>query len=90
MSLILRKVKRLRIHGHVGVTRKCPGRLLQRKPVASLNQAMGYTRPGERLHFAMENGHRNSGFSHEKWWIFPWQNVNVHQRVHGIRIADSH
>ena len=19
----------------------------------------------------MENGHRNSGFSHEKWWIFP-------------------
>ena len=25
---------------------------------------------------AMENGHRNSGFSHEKWWIFPWQNVS--------------
>jgi len=21
--------------------------------------------------FAIENGHRNSGFSHEKWWIFP-------------------
>ena len=20
----------------------------------------------------MENGHRNSGFTHEKWWIFPW------------------
>ena len=25
---------------------------------------------------AMENGHRNSGFSYEKWWIFPWQNVS--------------
>ena len=25
---------------------------------------------------AMENGHRNSGFSHWKWWIFPWQNVS--------------
>jgi hypothetical protein len=20
---------------------------------------------------AIENGHRNSEFSHEKWWIFP-------------------
>ena len=25
---------------------------------------------------AIENGHRNSGFSHSKWWIFPWQNVS--------------
>ena len=25
---------------------------------------------------AMENGHRKSGFSHEKWWICPWQNVS--------------
>ena len=25
---------------------------------------------------AMENGHRNGGFSHEKWWIFPWQHVS--------------
>ena len=25
---------------------------------------------------AMENGHWNSGFSHEKWWIFPWQYVS--------------
>ena len=24
----------------------------------------------------MENGHRNSGFSHEKWWIFPLQIVS--------------
>ena len=22
-------------------------------------------------YIAIENGHRNSGFSHEKWWIFP-------------------
>ena len=33
---------------------------------------------------AMENGHRNSGFSHEKWVDFPWQNVAVHQRVWDI------
>ena len=25
------------------------------------------TRPGERLQKAMENGHRNSEFPHEKW-----------------------
>ena len=25
---------------------------------------------------AMENGHRNSGFSHEKWWIFTLQTVS--------------
>ena len=32
---------------------------------------------------AMENGHRKSGFFPMKnfRWIFPWQNVNVHQRV---------
>jgi len=23
------------------------------------------------LQKAIENGHRNSGFSHSKWWIFP-------------------
>jgi hypothetical protein len=22
-------------------------------------------------YIAIENGHRNSEFSHEKWWIFP-------------------
>ena len=27
------------------------------------------TRPGKQP--AIENGHRNSGFTHEKWWIFP-------------------
>ena len=27
------------------------------------------TRPGERLQKAMENGHRNSGFSHKTWWF---------------------
>ena len=26
---------------------------------------------GKRLQLAIENCHRNSGFSHEKWWIFP-------------------
>ena len=28
--------------------------------------------PSGYLNIAMENGHRNSEFSHEKWWIFPW------------------
>ena len=23
-------------------------------------------------YIAIENGHRNSGFTHWKWWIFPW------------------
>ena len=32
--------------------------------------------PLVNLQKAIENGHRNSGFSHEKWWIFPWQNVS--------------
>ena len=27
------------------------------------------------------HGHRNSGFTHSKWWIFPWFFVNVYQRV---------
>ena len=26
---------------------------------------------GQRLQFAIENGHRNSGFTHEKWVDFP-------------------
>jgi len=33
---------------------------------------------------AIENGHRNSGFTHEKWWIFPSFFVNVYQRVLNI------
>ena len=27
--------------------------------------------PSGYVKIAIENGHRNSGFSHEKWWIFP-------------------
>ena len=27
---------------------------------------------------------RNSGFSHEKWWIFPWQNVSSPEGNHPI------
>ena len=37
---------------------------------------------GKRLHtVAIEHGHRNSGFSHKKWWIFPVRYVTVYQRV---------
>ena len=35
---------------------------------------MGYTLWWTNI--AIENGHRNSGFSHEKWVDFPWQNVS--------------
>ena len=31
---------------------------------------------GELTYIAIENGHRNSGFSHEKWWIVPLQTVS--------------
>ena len=31
---------------------------------------LGYY-PLVNIQKAMENGHRNSGFSHEQWWIFP-------------------
>ena len=31
--------------------------------------------------FAMENGHGNSGFSHESWWIFPVRYVSHYQRI---------
>jgi len=27
--------------------------------------------PSGYVKIAIENGNRNSGFSHEKWWIFP-------------------
>jgi hypothetical protein len=27
--------------------------------------------PSGYVKIAIENDHRNSGFSHEKWWIFP-------------------
>ena len=27
--------------------------------------------PSGYVNIAIENGHRNSEFSHEKWWIFP-------------------
>jgi len=31
----------------------------------------GFGYPLVICQIAIENGHRNSGFSHEKWWIFP-------------------
>ena len=40
----------------------------------------------------MENGHRNSGFSHEKWWIFPWQNVSSPEgtcKCHRMNIVET-
>ena len=41
------------------------------------------------IHFAMENGHRNSGLSHEKWWIFPWQNVSSPEGNQGFPTAKN-
>ena len=31
------------------------------------------------------DGHRNSGFSHEKWWIFPWLFVCSAEGIDGCR-----
>ena len=30
---------------------------------------------------AIENGHRNRGFSHEKWWIFPVRYVKLPEGI---------
>ena len=38
----------------------------------------------------MENGHRNSGFSHEKWWIFPWQNVSSPEGIPQDKMMYNH
>ena len=45
--------------------------------------------PSGYVKIAIENGHRNSGFSHEKWWIFPNSYVNVYQRVLMVPTAIS-
>ena len=50
-----------------------------------LGNAIFWSMPGElyplvNIQKAMENGHRNSGFSHEKRWIFHGKML-VHQRV---------
>ena len=43
-----------------------------------------YTRPGQRLQFAIENNHRNSWFCHHKWVIF-WSYVScIYMLVGGI------
>ena len=33
------------------------------------------------FNIVIEHGHRNSVFSHEKWWIFPVRYVSHYQRV---------
>ena len=38
--------------------------------------------PSGYVNIAIENGHRNSEFSHEKWWIFPVRYVSHYQRVY--------
>ena len=41
------------------------------RPVRSSETGVGIvsTRPGKRLHSYWTNGHRNSGFTHWKWWF---------------------
>ena len=48
-----------------------------------------YGYPLVNIQKAIENGHRNSWFTHEKWWIFPSFFVNVYQRVHFFWAATS-
>ena len=46
------------------------------------SELRSHTRPGKQRVFAIENGHRNSEFSHEKWW-FSIVVLHVYQRVSG-------
>ena len=32
---------------------------------------LAFDLPSGYVKIAIENGHRNSGFSHETWWLFP-------------------
>ena len=41
--------------------------------------------PSGYVKIAIENGHRNSGFSHEQWWIFHCKMLN-YQRVSGSAV----
>ena len=38
---------------------------------------LAQTLPSGYVKIAIENGHRNSGFSHVKWWIFPVRYVKL-------------
>jgi hypothetical protein len=40
--------------------------------------------------FAIENDHRNSWFTHSKWWIFPVRYVNVYQAGYVVYIINNH
>ena len=40
-------------------------------PVSNLKSIRTGIIPSGYVNIAIENGHRNSEFSHEKWWIFP-------------------
>ena len=41
-------------------------------PGVAVVVSMGPTQvPSGYVKIAIENGHRTSGFTHEKWWIFP-------------------
>jgi hypothetical protein len=46
-----------------------PGMGILRHPGASTRD--GNLVPSGYVKIAIENGHRNSEFSHQKWWIFP-------------------
>jgi hypothetical protein len=37
--------------------------------------------PSGYVKIAIENGHRNRGFSHEKWWIFPVRYVKLPEGI---------
>ena len=38
---------------------------------AAERSELAWILPSGYVNIAIENGHRNSEFSHEKWWIFP-------------------
>ena len=61
------------------------GLLIRRYPSNSHKMILKWYPPNYPLvnmQIAIENGHWNSEFSHEKWWIFPVRYVKVYQGWH--------
>ena len=53
---------------------------LQESQQIFLHSHCQVTQPGYDIHSSpwfFDGPNRNSEFSHEKWWIFPWRTVNV-------------
>jgi len=62
------EMKKWRIFGASSPTRSGEKNVRDR---SGKNEASTINYPLVNIQKAIEHGHRNSEFSHEKWWIFP-------------------